>query len=146
MAVAVERLLEVSGAEVCPAMVGTLEMRSSDPAGPLKPAPNIERRPAKAKTRITHHHVIRVARSEGHIKLRKHAIHGSSPLTGGMAVLGVTAAGMVVPPVPMADAVRDVVFGPSMTVELFGPTPNEKKEPATEGETRKKKRPVVVKC
>lgn len=36
------------------------------------------------------------------------------------------------------DADPDVAFGPSMTVELLGLTPNEKKEPATEGERGKK--------
>lgn len=134
-AVAAEPLLEVSGAAVGSAMVETLEMGSPDPAGLLRSAPNVERRPAKAKTHISHRHATCGARSRGH---RKHGIYGSPPLTGGMAVLGVTAVEMVVPPVLMADAERDVVFGPSMTVELLGPTPKEKNEPAIEGETKTK--------
>lgn len=137
-AVAAEPLLEVSGAAVGSAMVETLEMGSPDPAGLLRSAPNVERRPAKAKTHISHRHAICGARSRGHRKHRKQGIYGSSPLTGGMAVLGVTAVEMLGPPVLMADAERDVVFGPSMTVELLGPTPKEKKEPAIEGETKTK--------
>lgn len=58
-------------------------------------------------------------------------------MTGGMTVSGPTAVGMLALPVTMVDAELDVVFGPSMTVELLGPTPNEKKEPAIEGEKKK---------
>lgn len=54
-----------------------------------------------------------------------------------MAGSEVTAGGMVELPVMMVAVEPDGMFGPSMTVELLGSTPNEKKEPAVEG--RKKK-------
>lgn len=65
----------------------------------------------------------------------------SSPLTGGTTVSGVTGVETVALPVIKEDAEPDVVFGPSMTVGLLGPTPNEKKEPAVE---RRKKTAAAV--
>lgn len=57
-----------------------------------------------------------------------------------MSLLGVAIVGIAVLPLLVA-AELDVVLGASMTVELLGPTPNVKREPA---EREKKPKPLMT--